>query len=46
MPFVGVLTGIGETRWVRVPRTPYLLIYRVVAEELRILAVYHGRRAR
>ncbi|KAF0181855.1 MAG: plasmid stabilization system [Caulobacteraceae bacterium] len=46
LPLVGVLTGVGEARWVRVRRTPYLVVYRAAADELRILAVYHGSRAR
>ena len=46
MPLVGVATGVGAYRWVRVQRTPYLVVYRVVASELRIAAVYHGRQDR
>jgi toxin ParE1/3/4 len=46
MPLVGVSTGVADTRWVRVRRTPYLVVYRVVGEELRIQAIYHGRQDR
>ena len=46
MPLVGVATGESDSRWVRVRRTPYLVVYRIVADELRIDAVYHGSRKR
>ena len=39
MPHVGVATGVGNYRWVRVRRTPYLLVYRVASDEVRIAAV-------
>lgn len=46
MPLTGVATGQGDTRWVPVLRTPYLIVYRVIDDELRISAIFHTRRNR
>jgi len=46
MPLVGIATGRGDTRWVRVLRTPYLVVYRVAGDELQIRAIFHTRRKR
>ncbi|MGG5812372.1 type II toxin-antitoxin system RelE/ParE family toxin [Falsiroseomonas sp. CW058] len=36
---------VGGTRELVVPRTPFLVPYRVVGREIHVLAVLHGKRA-
>lgn len=43
LPEAGPLTIRGRRKW-RVPKTPYLLFYRVEADHIRILRVLHGAR--
>lgn len=42
--YLGRPGRVPGTRELTVPRTPYLLPYRVVKERLEILRVYHGAR--
>lgn len=48
LPHRGLPTGRPNLRWLRVPRTKYLLLYRVVREldRVEILRAVHGRRDR
>ena len=41
MPFAAPLEGNGPTRRLGVTRTPYLVLYRVVGDELRVEALFH-----
>lgn len=43
MPEVAPLTARGRRKW-RVPKTSYLLFYRIEADHIRILRVLHGAR--
>ena len=36
---------IAGTRELVVPRTPFVVPYRIVAQDIQIIAVLHGRRA-
>ena len=43
LPEAGPLTIRGLRKW-RVPKTPYLLFYRVAPDHIRVLRVLHGAR--
>lgn len=43
LPEAGPLTIRGRRKW-RVPKTPYLLFYRVAPDHIRVLRVLHGAR--
>ncbi|WP_370655238.1 type II toxin-antitoxin system RelE/ParE family toxin [Sphingomonas aurea] len=43
-PFAGPLIGDRDRRKWRVRNTPYILIYRVLGGQLRILRVFHTSR--
>jgi len=42
MPFSGRVGRVSGTREIPVPRTPYLVAYRVVDNSIHVLAVFHG----
>jgi len=44
MPRAGPVTPRGDRRKWLVPKTPYLLLYRVERDHVRILRVLHGAR--
>lgn len=43
-PGLGRIGRVPGTRELVVPKTPYLVPYRIVGESLQILRVYHGAR--
>ena len=44
MPRCGRIGRVPETRERVVGRTPYILVYRIVSGQIRILRVYHSAR--
>jgi len=46
LPNRGRPTGLTDVRELVVPGTPYLLVYRVTAEAVQILRVWHGAQER
>jgi len=45
VPGIGRRGRVANTREIAVPGTPYLLVYRVFAEQIQVLRVPDGRRA-
>jgi toxin ParE1/3/4 len=43
-PNLGRMGRVGGTRELVIPGTPYILPYRVKADQIQILAVFHGAR--
>lgn len=43
-PFIGRRTGISETRQYTIPRSPYLLVYRISGETVEIITIFHASR--
>lgn len=46
LPNRGRPTGLLDVRELVVPGTPYLLVYRIMAETVQILRVWHGAQDR
>jgi toxin ParE1/3/4 len=44
-PALGRHGRVAGTREMAVPGTPYLLVYRLFADQIQVLRVLHGRRA-
>lgn len=44
-PSLGRRGRVTGTREIAVPGTPYLLVYRLVADGIQVLRVLHGRRS-
>jgi len=44
MPYGGRIGRIEGTREAVVPRTPYIIVYRVAAQRVEILGIWHGAR--
>jgi addiction module RelE/StbE family toxin len=44
MPRIGRIGRVPRTRERVVGRTPYILVYQVDSERIRILRIYHGAR--
>lgn len=45
MPHMGRVGRIGDTRELVVAGTPYIVVYRVRADAVEVLAIMHGTRA-
>ena len=45
-PEIGRPGEVPGTRELAIPRTPYVLVYRVLDGGLRLLAIFHGRQQR
>jgi toxin ParE1/3/4 len=43
-PNLGLSGRVDGTRELVIPRTPYIVVYRVLDQRLRILSVIHGSR--
>ena len=43
-PYIGRPGHVAGTRELVVDRSPYLIIYRIVGDDIELLRVWHGRR--